>query len=79
MRVVHRDDARDPADEQSGYLIVQPAREHVARDLAADVVRLLSSGAELERRSRDGTLVGEGADLPGGHRRARPRATPTPS
>jgi exodeoxyribonuclease V beta subunit len=40
-----------------GYLKVDSAREHVARDLADDVVALLSSGAQLEDRGRPGGPV----------------------
>ncbi len=38
----------------NGFAQVNSAREHVATDLAEDVVELLSSGAELEQRSRAG-------------------------
>jgi exodeoxyribonuclease V beta subunit len=57
VRVVHRD---EPGIEQTayGYAKAPSAREHVARDLAADVVRLLSAGAQLERRDHDGAATG---------------------
>ncbi len=53
IRVVHRD---EPTVEQTnyGYAKAPSARAHVARDLAADVVRLLSSDATLEHRAPDG-------------------------
>ncbi|MBW3614511.1 MAG: UvrD-helicase domain-containing protein [Actinobacteria bacterium] len=53
VRVVHRDEPGLRLTP-SGYLTVQPAREHVAADLAADVVRLLSSGAGVVRRPTHG-------------------------
>ena len=58
IRVVHRS---DPTIEQTnyGYARAPSARKHVARDLAADVVRLLGSGATLEHRSPDGEPIGE--------------------
>jgi exodeoxyribonuclease V beta subunit len=58
IRVVHRG---EPSIELTnyGYAKAPTAREHVARDLAADVVRLLESGATLERRSADGEPEGE--------------------
>ncbi len=58
IRVVHRS---DPTIEQTnyGYARAPSARQHVARDLAADVVRLLDSGATLEHRSPDGEPIGE--------------------
>ena len=56
VRILHND---EPGLEftPSGYARVGPAREHVAADLAADVVRLLESGAThpgdgVPRRSR---------------------------
>ena len=58
IRIAHRD---DPAIEQTnyGYARAPSARAHVARDLAADVVRLLDSDARLEQRARDGEVTGE--------------------
>ncbi|WP_205696775.1 UvrD-helicase domain-containing protein [Conexibacter sp. SYSU D00693] len=49
VRVVHR---RDPSigTTKQGYAQLNPAREHVAQDVAADVVALLSSGAQVEGR-----------------------------
>jgi exodeoxyribonuclease V beta subunit len=58
IRVVHRS---EPSIELTnyGYARAPAAREHVARDLAADVVRLLDSGATIEHRSPDGEPAGE--------------------
>jgi exodeoxyribonuclease V beta subunit len=58
IRVVHRD---QPSIELTnyGYARAPAAREHVARDLAADVVRLLDSSATLERRTVTGAPDGE--------------------
>ncbi len=42
---------------QYGYARNASAREHVARDVAADVVSLLQSGAEVERRSETGETI----------------------
>ena len=39
----------------NGFAATDSAREHIARDLAADVVGLLSSGATIEHRRPDGT------------------------
>jgi exodeoxyribonuclease V beta subunit len=61
VRVVRRDDVGTTG---RGFAMVQPAREHIARDVAADVVRQLSSGAcrpgdvaVLVRRNVDAELV----------------------
>jgi exodeoxyribonuclease V beta subunit len=56
VRVVPRD---EPTIERTpyGFAKAPSARAHVARDLAADVVEQLSSGAEIEHRSRDGQPV----------------------
>ncbi len=64
VRIVHRDDGhvrRTP----KGYLSAQPAREHIAADLAGDVVRLVSSGAEIVERSEQGTETRRVALRPG--------------
>jgi exodeoxyribonuclease V beta subunit len=56
IRVVGRD---EPGIEQTynGFASVTSARAHIARDLAADVVRLLSSSAVIEHRAPDGTAA----------------------
>jgi exodeoxyribonuclease V beta subunit len=53
IRLVHRD---EPAITltRAGYASNAPTREHIAKDLAADLVALLSSAAAIERRSDDG-------------------------
>ena len=53
IRLVHRADAtiRPTAN---GYAELHSAREHVARDVAGDIVDLVSSGAELIERSAAG-------------------------
>ena len=58
IRVVHR---AEPNIELTnyGYARAPSARAHVARDLAADVVALLDSGAKLEHRDADGEPIGE--------------------
>ena len=53
VRVVPRGDA---GTTQQGYARTDPAREHIARDVAADIVSLLRSGA---------TISGEGPVRPG--------------
>jgi exodeoxyribonuclease V beta subunit len=58
IRVVHR---AEPTIELTnyGYARAPSARAHVARDLAADVVRLLDSGATLEHRDAGGEPIRE--------------------
>lgn len=59
LRVVHRTDpALDVRLTQYGFAMASPARELIARDLAADVVALLSSQARIDRRRTDGTPLG---------------------
>jgi exodeoxyribonuclease V beta subunit len=55
IRVVPRDSV---TQTPGGYAKADAAREHVADDLAADLAALLSSGAEIELRSQDGTALG---------------------
>ena len=42
----------------AGYASTPSTREHVAKDLAADIVSLLDSPAEIEHRDSDGATVG---------------------
>ncbi len=49
VRVVHRDEPSVTVTDK-GYAGVASAREHIAKDLAADVVRLLSSETLVEGR-----------------------------
>jgi exodeoxyribonuclease V beta subunit len=56
LRVVRRD---EPGIKQTrgGFASNSSTREHIARDLAADLAALLSSGAQLEIRREDGTTA----------------------
>jgi len=63
VRVVHRAESSVELTNY-GYAKARSARAHVARDLAADVVRLLSSGATREHRSPDAEPTGEEAICP---------------
>ena len=54
IRIVHRDEP-SIALTAGGYARNASAREHIAEDLAADLVALLSSDAEIERRDDDGS------------------------
>jgi exodeoxyribonuclease V beta subunit len=54
IRVVRRD-APGIALTAKGFANLGSAREHVAQDVAADLVELLSSHAEIERRDEGGT------------------------
>jgi exodeoxyribonuclease V beta subunit len=64
FRIVHRD---DPTIERTrvGYAGADSARRHIACDLAGDLVELLSSGARIERRAEDGTVLGHDPVRPG--------------
>jgi exodeoxyribonuclease V beta subunit len=62
IRVVHRNDV--PTTPR-GYASTGPAREHVAKDLAADLVRLLNSESEIERRADDGRALSRERIRPG--------------
>jgi exodeoxyribonuclease V beta subunit len=54
VRILHRADGLTRLTH-NGFISAPPARELIARDLAADVVALLSSGAEVIVRSRQGS------------------------
>jgi len=62
VRIVDRD-AADVGTTNKGYARKDPARVHIARDLADDVVALLSSAAQITIPERDGEAA---------HRRVRP-------
>ncbi len=65
VRVVHRDEpaiGRTPG----GFVAKPSAQQHIARDLAADLVAVLASGAEVEVRDGQGT-PGERKPLAPGH------------
>ncbi len=57
VRLLRRGDGLVPLTPR-GYARKEAAEDLIARDLAADVVRLLSSAAELVHRSRDGSEEG---------------------
>jgi len=48
-----------------GYVQKSSGREHICRDLAADVVALLDSRATIQRRGPDGAVIGSDAVAPG--------------
>ncbi len=48
-----------------GYARKESAREHIAKDLASDLVELLSAQAELETRGADGATLGFERVCPG--------------
>ena len=64
VRVVSRD---DPAIKRTrgGSATNASAREHIARDLAADLSALLASGAQIEIRDDDGSVRRREAIRPG--------------
>jgi exodeoxyribonuclease V beta subunit len=64
IRVVHRDEPA-VALTRGGLARNASAREYIAEDLAADLVELLSSGAQVERREIDGTPCGRETVRPG--------------
>ncbi len=64
IRVAHRD---EPGIELTpgGFATAPSARAHIARDLAADIVELLCSGAEIEHRTPGGQPAGRDPIQPG--------------
>jgi exodeoxyribonuclease V beta subunit len=64
VRVALREDPKITLTP-GGYVQKASGREHVCRDLAADVVALLDSGATIERRGHDGEVVGSDRVRPG--------------
>ena len=64
VRVVDPD--RSGLPKWHGHPTVEPVRDHVAADLAADVARLLGAGASLVRYGEDGAETGR-HDLHAGH------------
>ena len=60
----HRDEP-SISTTAGGYARNASAREHIANDLALDLVRLLSSASEIERRADDGTPLGREPVRPG--------------
>jgi exodeoxyribonuclease V beta subunit len=64
VRVVRRDEpavGRTP----NGFAPADPARRHIAEDLASDVVALLAACARIEERAEDGSPAGERTVEPG--------------
>ncbi|MBA3372163.1 MAG: UvrD-helicase domain-containing protein [Euzebyaceae bacterium] len=64
LRVVHRDDGLVRLTSY-GFASQPSAREHIARDLAADLVGLLSADAEVVTRHRDGSQASQQRVRPG--------------
>ncbi|MEA2195485.1 MAG: exodeoxyribonuclease beta subunit, partial [Solirubrobacteraceae bacterium] len=60
VRVVHRDEPTITRTRGGGYVSAPSARAHIARDLAADLVGLLSSPAAVEIRASDAPPRREG-------------------
>jgi exodeoxyribonuclease V beta subunit len=56
VRVVPRDEPTVGLTSR-GFARAATAREHIAKDLAADLAALLASGAEIETRAQDGALL----------------------
>jgi exodeoxyribonuclease V beta subunit len=65
LRVLHREDRLVTITPQKGLAQAAHSRALIAQDLADDLVRLLSSGARVERRHRDGSSAGDGEIRPG--------------
>jgi exodeoxyribonuclease V beta subunit len=65
MRVLHREDGIVTITPKQGLAQAAHSRALIARDLADDLVRLLSSGARVERRHRDGAPDGDEEVRPG--------------
>jgi len=65
VRMVHGDDGLVPLTEKRQQPKAPDARSFIARDLAAEVVQLLSDGPELITRSRGGVDVGRTTVHPG--------------
>ena len=64
IRVVSRDEPT-VSQTRAGYAGNASAREHIAQDLAADLVGLLSSDARVESRTEDGATVARERVRPG--------------
>jgi exodeoxyribonuclease V beta subunit len=65
LRVLHREDGLVTITPQKGLAQAAASRALIARDLADDLVALLSSGAQVERRHRDGSSAGQEEVRPG--------------
>ena len=64
LRIVRRDTAGVPLTDQ-GYMAAAPGRQHVAADLAGDLVALLTSRAAIIRRGVDGAETAREQVRPG--------------
>jgi exodeoxyribonuclease V beta subunit len=64
IRIAHRDQPSISVT-RTGCAGNASAREHIAKDLAADLVRLLSSPAEIEHRNDDGDTIARRRGRPG--------------
>jgi exodeoxyribonuclease V beta subunit len=64
LRIAHREEPSISLT-RGGSASNATAREHIARDLAGDLVALLSSPAQIETRSCDGATLGHEAIRPG--------------
>jgi exodeoxyribonuclease V beta subunit len=65
LRVLHREDGLVTITPQKGLAQAAHSRALIAQDLADDMVRLLSSGARVETRHRDGSPAGDAEIRPG--------------
>jgi exodeoxyribonuclease V beta subunit len=65
LRVLHREDGLVTITPQKGLAQAAHSRALIAQDLADDLVRLLSSGARVQRRHRDGSPAGDDEIRPG--------------
>ena len=65
VRVLHREDGLVTITPQRGLAQAAHSRALIAQDLADDLVTLLSSGARVERRHRDGSPAGDEGVRPG--------------
>ena len=65
VRVLHREDGLVTITPQKQLAQAAHSRALIAQDLADDLVALLSSGARVERRHRDGSPAGEEGVRPG--------------
>jgi exodeoxyribonuclease V beta subunit len=64
LRVVQRGDPSIVLTKR-GYANIASARQHVAKDLAGDLVALLSSAAQIEQRSAEGAALERARIRPG--------------
>ena len=76
VRVVRVADGLVALTQTKGQPQAGDARNLIARDLAAEVVRLLEARPEVVTRRRDGSELARDAAAPGKHRRAGPGQQP---